>query len=200
MNLGLFQPDVDVLWDLAPHDLSILDFVLPPGVRPVAVAAHTSDPVGTGRACLAHLSVWLSTGVLAHVNVNWLSPTKIRTTVIGGTRRTIVWDDLNPSARLMIHDRGVDLQPPRSLALDEREQALIAYRTGDASVPALPEYEALMSVMAEFAGAVNEGRRPLTDVWSGVRVLAVLAAASQSVEKDGMRVPVEMPVGMEESG
>jgi len=200
VNLGLFQPDVDVLWDLAPHDLSILDFVLPPGVRPVAVAAHTSDPVGTGRACLAYLSVWLSTGVLAHVNVNWLSPTKIRTTVFGGTRRTIVWDDLNPPARLMIHDRGVDLLRPNSLAPEEREQALIAYRTGDANVPALPEYEALMSVMAEFAGAITEGRRPLTDVWAGLRVLAVLAAASQSVEKDGMRVPVEMPAEMEESG
>src|SRR6266480_4401826 len=200
VNLGLFQPDVDVLWDLAPHDLSILDFVLPDDVRPVAVAAHTSDPVGTGRACLAYLSVWLSTGVLAHVNVNWLSPTKIRTTVIGGTRRTIVWDDLNPSARLMIHDRGVDLQPPRSLAPDERAQALIAYRTGDASVPALPEYEALMKVMAEFAGAITEGRRPLTDVWAGLRVLAVLAAASQSAEKDGMRVPVGMPAEMEGSG
>jgi len=200
VNLGLFQPDVDVLWDLAPHDLSILDFVLPPGVRPVAVAAHTSDPVGTGRACLAYLSVWLSTGVLAHVTVNWLSPTKIRTTVIGGTRRTIVWDDLNTSARLMIHDRGVDLMSAESVAPDERARALIAYRTGDASVPALPEHEALMSVMAEFAGAITEGRQPLTDVWAGLRVLAVLAAASQSVEKDGIRVPVEMPMEMEESG
>ena len=134
INLGLVQPDVDVLWDLAPHDLSILDFVLPAGVRPVAVAAHGADPIGAGRACLAYLSVWLSTGALAHVHVNWLSPTKIRTTVIGGSRRTIVWDDLNPRPRLMIHDRGVDLQPPRSLAPDERAQALIAYRTGDISV------------------------------------------------------------------
>src|ERR1700729_1640729 len=95
VNLGLIQPDVDVLWDLAPHDLSILDFVLPEGVVPVAVAAHTADPVSTGRACLAYLSLWMSNGVLAHVNVNWLSPMKIRTTVIGGTRRTIVWDDMN---------------------------------------------------------------------------------------------------------
>jgi predicted dehydrogenase len=134
------------------------------------------------------------------VNVNWLSPTKIRTTVIGGARRTIVWDDLNTSARLMIHDRGVDLLSAESVAPDERAQALIAYRTGDASVPALPEYEALRSVMSEFAGAITEGRRPLTDVWAGLRVLAVLAAASQSVDKDGIRVPVEMPVETEESG
>ena len=158
INLGLIQPDVDVLWDLAPHDLSILDFVLPEGVVPVAVAAHTADPVSTGRACLAYLSLWMSNGALAHVNVNWLSPMKIRTTVIGGTRRTIVWDDMNPPARLMIHDRGVDRLPAETVAPDERRQTLISYRTGDTSIPALPEKEALHSVMAEFAGAITEGR------------------------------------------
>jgi predicted dehydrogenase len=84
INLGLVQPDVDVLWDLAPHDLSILDFVLPEDVIPVAVAAHAGDPIGAGRACLAYLSIWLSSGALAHVHVNWLSPMKIRTTVFGG--------------------------------------------------------------------------------------------------------------------
>jgi predicted dehydrogenase len=156
------------------------------------VAAHTADPVGTGHACLAYLTVWLSTGVLAHMNVNWLSPTKIRTTVIGGTRRTIVWDDLNPAARLMIHDRGVDLLPAGSLAPDERRQALISYRTGDISVPALPEKEPLMSVMAEFAGSITEGRPPLTDVGAGLRVLALLHAASRSAEQGGVRVPLQM--------
>ena len=190
VNLGLIQPDVDVLWDLAPHDLSILDFVLPEGVVPVAVAAHTADPVSTGRACLAYLSLWMSNGVLAHVNVNWLSPMKIRTTVIGGTRRTIVWDDMNPPARLMIHDRGVDRLPAESVAPDERRQTLISYRTGDTSIPALPEKEALHSVMAEFAGAITEGRAPLTDAWSGLRVLAALEAASRSAEQDGARIPV----------
>ena len=138
INLGLVQPDVDVLWDLAPHDLSILDFVLPADVVPVAVAAHTGDPIGAGRACLAYLSVWLSTGALAHVHVNWLSPTKIRTTVFGGSRRTIVWDDMNPSARLMLHDRGVDRVPVDSLAPDDRRQALISYRIGDIQCPRPP--------------------------------------------------------------
>ena len=192
VNLGLFQPDVDVLWDLAPHDLSILDFVLPDGVMPVAVAAHAADPVGTGRACLAYLSLWLSTGALAHVTVNWLSPTKIRTTVIGGSRRTIVWDDMSPQTRLMVHDRGVDLLQAESLAPDERRQALISYRTGDISVPALPEYEALMSVMAEFAGAITERRAPLTDVGAGLRVLTMLDAASRSADQGGARIPLEM--------
>ena len=190
INLGLVQPDVDVLWDLAPHDLSILDFVLPEDVVPVAVAAHTGDPIGAGRACLGYLTVWLSTGALAHVHVNWLSPTKIRTTVFGGSRRTIVWDDMNPSARLMLHDRGVDRAPTGSLAPDDRRQALISYRIGDIHVPALPEREALSSVMSEFAGAIAERRPPLTDAGAGIRVLQLLEAASRSAEEGGIRVPV----------
>jgi predicted dehydrogenase len=190
INLGLVQPDVDVLWDLAPHDLSILDFVLPEDVVPVEIAAHTGDPIGTGRACLAYLSVWLSNGALAHVHVNWLSPTKIRTTLFGGSRRTIVWDDMNPVARLMIHDRGVDRVPADSMGEDERRQTLISYRIGDIHVPALPEREALRNVMAEFADAITTRREPLTGVMSGLRVLTLLEAASKSAESGGARVPV----------
>ena len=141
INLGLVQPDVDVLWDLAPHDLSILDFVLPQDVIPVAIAAHTGDPIGTGRACIAYLSVWLSNGALAHLHVNWLSPTRIRKTVFGGSRRTIIWDDTNPAGRLAVHDRGVDKIAAGGMSQDERRQALISYRTGDTLVQALPERE-----------------------------------------------------------
>src|SRR5450755_2698015 len=190
INLGLVQPDVDVLWDLAPHDLSILDFVLPDQVAPVAVAAHTADPIGAGRACLAYLSIWLSNDALAHVHVNWLSPTKIRTTVFGGSKQTVVWDDLNPGARLMIHDRGVDRLPADPLAPDERRQALISYRIGDARIPALAEREALMSVLAEFASAIGERRQPLTDGTAGLRVLSLLEAASRSAECGGARISV----------
>ncbi|MEZ0071496.1 Gfo/Idh/MocA family protein [Planotetraspora sp. GP83] len=187
INLGLVQPDVDVLWDLAPHDLSILDFVLPEDVTPVAVAAHGSDPIGAGRSCVAYLTVWLSTGVIAHIHVNWLSPTKIRTMVLGGSRRTIVWDDLNPSQRIGVYDRGVDREAGE-LGLDERRQALISYRLGDIRVPALPEGEALRGVMAEFAAAITEGRAPLTDGRSGLRVLRLLEAASRSLDNGGVRV------------
>lgn len=98
INLGLVQKDIDVLWDLAPHDLSILDFILPEGVEPVAVAAHGADPIGAGQACIAYLTLTLSTGAIAHVHVNWLSPTKVRTTMVGGSKRTLLWDDLNPSS------------------------------------------------------------------------------------------------------
>jgi predicted dehydrogenase len=195
INLGLVRDDVDVLWDLAPHDLSILDFVLPDDVTPVAVAAHAGDPIGAGRACLAHMSVWLSTGALAHVHVNWLSPTKIRTTVFGGSRRTIVWDDMNPASRLMVHDRGVDRIPGSSLAPDARRQALISYRIGDIQVPALPEREPLAAVLSEFAGAITEHRRPLTDGRSGVRILELLEAASRSADNGGTRIPVNMEAG-----
>ena len=195
INLGLVQPDVDVLWDLAPHDLSILDFVLPEDVVPVAIAAHAGDPIGAGRACLAYLSVWLSNGALAHVHVNWLSPTKIRTTLFGGSRRTIVWDDMNPVARLMIHDRGVDTVPADSLEEDERRQALISYRIGDMHAPALPEREALRNVMAEFADSIAEQRQPLTGVMSGLRVLTLLEAASKSAERGGARIAVHFEEG-----
>jgi len=191
INLGLVQPDVDVLWDLGPHDLSILDFVLPEDVVPVAVAAHTSDPIGARRACVAYLSVWLSNGALAHVHVNWLSPTKIRTTVFGGSRRTIVWDDTNPARRLAVHDRGVDTL--QAVPQDERREALISYRTGDTLIPALPEREALMSVMAEFGAAIGERRPPLTDAQAGLRVLRLLEAASRSADSGGTRISLNGP-------
>jgi predicted dehydrogenase len=188
INLGLVQSDVDVIWDLAPHDLSILDFVLPQHVTPVGVAAHVGDPIGAGRACLAYLSLWLSNGALAHVHVNWLSPTKIRTTVFGGSRRTIVWNDTNPAGRLAVHDRGVDTLSAAAVPQDERRQALISYRTGDTHIPALPEREALLSVMAEFGTAIGEGRLPLTDAQAGLRVLKLLQAASRSADSGGARI------------
>jgi predicted dehydrogenase len=188
INLGLVQPDVDVLWDLAPHDLSILDFVLPENVIPVGVSAHVGDPIGVGRACLAYLSVWLSNGALAHAHLNWLSQTKMRTIVFGGSRCTIVWDDTNPAARLAVHDRGVDTLKVGSVPPDERRRALASYRTGDTLIPALPEHEALMSVMAEFGAAISESRPPLTGAEAGLRVIRLLEAASRSVDSGGARV------------
>ncbi|WP_084964929.1 Gfo/Idh/MocA family protein [Thermoactinospora rubra] len=191
INLGLVQPDVDVIWDLAPHDLSVFDFVLPDGVHPVAVAAHGADPIGAERACVAYLSIWLSNGALAHVHINWLSPTKIRTTVIGGSRRTIIWDDLTPGRRLSVYDRGVDRIPSAELDEGERTRARVAYRDGDIHIPALPETEALRGVMAEFASAVRDGRRALTDGRAGVRVLQLLTAADESMRLGGAIVKLQ---------
>jgi predicted dehydrogenase len=190
INLGLVQRDVDVLWDLAPHDLSILDFILPAGVRPIAVAAHGADPIGAGRACIAYLTLTLPDGAIAHVHVNWLSPTKVRTTMVSGSKRTLVWDDLHPTQRISIFDRGVDLTPRDELGAEERREVLVQYRSGDMVAPALPEREALGGVVAELAGSIRSERAPRTDGRSGLRVLDILEAASQSLEFRGAVVPL----------
>jgi len=191
INLGLVQPDVDVFWDLAPHDLSILDYILPGGLAPESVSANGSDPLGAGKACVGYLSMPLPGGAIAHVNVNWLSPTKIRQMVIGGSRRTLVWDDLNPQQRISIHDRGVDLAIQAADAEEQRRAATVSYRLGDITVPALPEKEALSSMVGEFAAAIREQRAPRTDGPAGLRVLSVLDAVSHSLEQGGAPVSLE---------
>ncbi len=189
INLGLVQPDVDVFWDLAPHDLSILDFLLPGGCRPVSVAAHGADPIGSGRECVGYLILILPQGAIVHVHVNWLSPVKVRTVIFGGSRRTLVWDDLDPTQRVRVYDRGIDLTAPDGEA---RRQALISYRLGDMIAPALAEEEALCAVVAEFASAIRTGRTPLTDGASGVRILEILEAVRRSLDTGGgVVIPTE---------
>jgi predicted dehydrogenase len=188
INLGLVQRDIDVLWDLAPHDLSILDFVLPKGITPVAVAAHGADGIGAGRACVAYLTLQLSNGGIAHIHVNWLSPVKIRTTIIGGSKRTLVWDDLNPSQRLALYDRGVDVASPDELGDEQRRDILISYRSGDMVAPALPEREALRTMVDEYARAITTGTPALTDGRSGLRVLELLQTASRSLAEGGTMI------------
>ena len=190
INLGLVQPDVDVLWDLAPHDLSIIDHVLPPGITPVSVSAIGADPIGAGKSCVSYLTMPLSSGGVAHVHVNWLSPTKIRQTIIGGSKRMVVWDDLSPSARLQLFDKGVEIAPtdPDSA---ERRSHLISYRVGDMVAPALPEGEALGQVVEEFVAAIREGRPALTDGRAGLRVLQILEAASFSQSNGGSAVSLD---------
>lgn len=192
INLGLVQPDVDVLWDLAPHDIAIIDTVCPDYARPVAVAAHGADPLGLGRACMAYLSLRLSNGGVAHAHVNWLSPTKIRTVIIGGAKRTAVWNDLDPQQRLGVYDRGVEVH--------DAEHLQTQYRTGDIVYPALREKEALRSMTEEFARAIRSGRPALTDGRSGLRVLATLEAARQSMEASGAFVQLEFDDQMEAVG
>lgn len=188
INLGLVQRDIDVLWDLAPHDLSILDFVLPEGVSPVAVAAHGADGIGAGRACVAYLTLQLSNGAIAHIHVNWLSPVKIRTAIFGGSKRTLVWDDLNPSQRLAIYDRGVDVASPEELGDEQRRDILISYRSGDMVAPAIGEREALRTMVEEYARAITTKTPALTDGRSGLRVLELLQAASRSLTEGGTMI------------
>jgi predicted dehydrogenase len=190
INLGLVQRDIDVFWDLAPHDLSILDVVLPDGCVPEAVAAQGIDPIGAGHACVGYLTLRLSGGGIAHIHVNWLSPTKVRTTILGGSKRIVVWDDLNPTQRVSVYDKGVYLNG--SADSQTRREALVSYRTGDMVAPALSEVEALHGVLSEFAAAIREGRPPLTDGNAGLRVLKILEAVPRSVARDGAAVPVRL--------
>ncbi len=190
INLGLVQHDIDVLWDLAPHDVSILESILPPGVEPLAVAAQAADPVGTGRFCVAFVTLQLTGGAIAHFHLNWLSPTKVRTTMIGGSKRALLWDDLNPLQRVTVFDRGVDLVPAEEAVATDREKAFVSYRTGDLVSPALTEREALNAVVEEFAECIRTGRPPLTDGRAGLRVLDILEAATRSIELRGATVPL----------
>ena len=187
INLGLVQRDIDVVWDLAPHDLSILDFVLPPGVAPISVAAHGADGIGAGRACVAYLTLELNTGAIAHIHVNWLSPVKIRTAIFGGSKKTLVWDDLNPSQRVAIYDRGVDVAEND----EQRRDLLISYRSGDMVAPALNEREALRTMVEEYARAITTGEPALTDGRAGLRVLEILQAASRSLAEGGTTIKLD---------
>lgn len=197
INLGLIQPDVDVFWDLAPHDLSIMDFILPGGLSAVSAAAQGADPLGSGKSCVGYLSLPLEGGAIAHVHVNWLSPTKIRQMVVGGTKQTLVWDDLNPQQRVSVYDRGVDLQQVSSTGAD-RAAATVSYRLGDTWSPALPEREALGAMTSEFAESIRAGRAPRTDGRAGLRVLSVLEAASRSLALAGAPSPIEsVPFALE---
>ncbi len=190
INLGLVQPDVDVFWDLAPHDLSVFDYILPGGLQPLGVSASGADPLGAGKSCVGYLSLPLAGGAMAHVHVNWLSPTKIRQMVIGGTRRTLVWDDLHPQQRVSVYDRGVDLVHQAVTTTPDRTDATISYRLGDTWAPALPEREPLASMVGEFAASIHERRPARTDGVAGLRVLSVLEAAQRSLAEAGRSVDV----------
>lgn len=189
INLGLIQSDIDVFWDLAPHDLSILDFILPKEVYPTAVAAHGADPLGVGHPCVGFFSMPLSNGGIAHAHVNWLSPTKVRTTTLGASKKMLLWDDLRPSQRLSVFDTRVDLNDASE---QDQRKALVSYRTGDMVAPILEETEALREVAQEFVTAIRQGRPPLTDGHSGLRVLKVLEGIQTSLANEGALVPLSL--------
>jgi predicted dehydrogenase len=190
VNLGLVQEEVDVFWDLAPHDISILDFILGSGREILTVAAEGADPLGLGHACLGYLTMRFSDGLLAHCHLNWLSPTKIRTTMVGGSDKMVVWDDLQPAQRVSVFESGVDLGEVE-LSAGEKRRRSVSYRIGSMVAPALREREALLGVLEDWAGAIRTGRPPMTDGHAGLRVLSVLEAARASLA-DGS-APVSLP-------
>lgn len=186
INLGLVQPDIDVFWDLLPHDLSILDSVLPAGTTPVAVSALGVDPIGAGKACVGYASILLPDGAIAHVHVSWLSPVKIRNVVFGGSLRHLVWNDTDPTQRIATYERGVDIA--RIDDDDEQRALMFQYRIGDMRAPALNDHEALLALVTDFATCIRHGGTPRTDSWQGVRVLELLEAVDRSQAQRGALV------------
>lgn len=184
VNLGLFQHDVSVLWDLAVHDLAILDYVLGDGAQAVS-ATGTSHLPGQPEN-LAYVTVFFPERRVAHVHVNWLAPVKIRRTLIGGSEKMIVYDDLEPSEKVKVYDKGVTVsQKPEGVY-----QMLIGYRTGDMWAPRLETTEALRVEADEFVRAIETGEAPTTDGHAGLRVVEILEAATRSLRERGR--PVEL--------
>lgn len=183
VNLGLFQHDVSVIWDLAVHDLSIMDYVLP--MRPVAVSATGVSHVLGKPANIAYLTLFFDSTLIAHVHVNWLAPLKVRRTLIGGSRRMIVYDDLEPSEKIKIYDKGITVGGPAPLSGADAYQAMVGYRTGDMWAPHLEVGEALAAEIGEFVHCIATGATPLADGHAGLRVVQILEAASRSMAQRG---------------
>ena len=184
INLGLFQHDVNVVWDLAPHDLSIMDFVV--GRRPTSLTATGSCHIQPGLENIAYVQLNFDDSLIANFHFNWLSPVKIRRTLIAGSRRMIVYDDVEPSEKVRVYDTGVERY--QNVGEEETYKRHVSYRTGDVWVPKLDMTEALHYVCAEFLDAVRESRPPLTDGEAGLRVVRLLEAAQTSINEGGRRI------------
>ena len=184
INLGLFRHDMNVLWDLAVHDLSIMDYVLQD--QPVAVSATGIAHVPGERENIAYMTMFFDGPLIAHVHANWLAPVKVRRTLLGGSRRMVVFDDLEASEKIKVYDRGISVDP----SPDTLYQMRIGYRTGDMHAPNLPIREALTTEAAHFVECVMSGARPLTDGEAGWRVVRLLEAASESMTHQGRLVKV----------
>jgi predicted dehydrogenase len=182
INLGLFQQDINVLWDLAPHDLSIMDYLI--DRQPDGLSAIGSCHIERGIENIAYLIMHFAGDFIAHFHFNWLAPVKIRRTMIAGSSKMILYDDIEPTEKVRIYDKGVTTNrvgPDR----EADYQTLVSYRTGDVWAPKLDSTEALRHVVAEFLNSIRENRRPLTDGQAGLRVVRLLEAAQQSIKNGG---------------
>jgi predicted dehydrogenase len=182
VNLGLFQHDVNVIWDLAPHDLSIIDHLI--AERPEYVTASGQSHVN-GHENLAYITIYFANQVIAHVNVNWLSPVKVRTTLIGGEKKMLVWNDLDPDEKIKVYDKGVAIT-----RLEGVYDLLVSYRSGDMWAPRLEQTEALAAEAGYFLECISKNQRPFNDGRAGLRVVEILEAANKSLNERGR--PVEL--------
>jgi len=186
VNLGIFQRDVNVVWDLAVHDLSIMDYVLPS--RPYAVSAIGMSHVPGGKENIAYMTFFFGGNLIGHIHVNWLAPVKIRRSLIGGSRQMLVYDDLEPSEKIKIYDRGIKIS--ESSSPESVYQLLVSYRSGDMCAPHLDGTEALQSEAREFVRSIETGAEPITSGESGLRLVTYLEAASKSMRANGEAVEI----------
>ena len=186
VNLGLFQHDVSVVWDLAPHDLSIMDFLI--HGKPEAVIA-TGETHLNGLVDVAYITVYFPGNTIAHINVNWLSPVKIRTTLIGGEKRMLVWNDLEADEKLKIYDKGVAMNGNgHGNGKQGLYELLVSYRSGDMWAPRVEQTEALKVELSYFIDCVRTTQTPINDGVAGLRVVQLLEAADRSLKERGRTV------------
>lgn len=186
VNLGLFQHDVNVIWDLAIHDLSIMDYVLPS--KPVAISATGISHVPGQPENVAYITLFFPDTQIAHVHVNWLTPVKVRHTLIGGSEKMILYDDLEPSDKLKVYDKGITVTPGPEAVY----KMLVSYRSGDMWAPRLDNTEALQTEALHFIDCVENKRRPETDGLAGIRMVKMIEAAEKSLRDRGRLVELEL--------
>jgi predicted dehydrogenase len=177
VNLGLFQHDVNVIWDLAPHDLSIMDYLIKE--KPEAVVA-TGERHLNGVADIAFINIFYPNNIIGHINVNWLSPVKVRTTLIGGEKKMLVWNDLEADEKIKVYDKGVQMTSGEGVY-----QLLVSYRSGDMWAPRVEQVEALREEAAYFADCILNNKKPFNDGVAGLSVVKMLEAADRSLEQKG---------------
>jgi predicted dehydrogenase len=180
VNLGLFQHDVNVIWDLAPHDLSIVDYLI--GERPEAIVA-TGEKHLNGLVDIAFMTMYFPDNVIAHINVNWLSPVKVRTTLIGGEKKMLVWNDLEADEKIKVYDRGVQMNSREGVY-----NLLVSYRSGDMWSPKIEATEALKAELSYFVECIQKSETPINDGMAGLRVVRMLEAAEESLSRKGEAV------------
>lgn len=180
VNLGLFQHDVSVVWDLAPHDLSIMDHII--GEQPEAVVATGSSHLN-GHADMAFITIYFPRNIIAHVNVNWLSPVKVRTTLIGGRDKMLVWNDLEADEKIKVYDKGVNITNGEGVY-----DLLVSYRSGDVWAPRCDQTEALKVELEYFMDCILKNQAPLNDGAAGLRIVRLLDAADRSLKEKGQLV------------
>ncbi len=184
VNLGLFQHDVNVIWDLAIHDLSIMDYVLP--MKATAVSATGISHIPGQPENVAYITLFFPNSQIAHVHVNWLTPVKVRHTLIGGSEKMILYDDLEPSEKVKIYDKGVSVSPGPEAVYE----MLVSYRSGDMWAPRLDTTEALQTEAQHFIDCIENNRRPETDGEAGLRLVKIVEAAEKSLRARGQLVEI----------